>query len=697
MKRFTTILILSVLAFFTQAQMQKDPVSWKFSMKDKGKGIHEFKAVATIEKTWHLYSSQAPDVDMGPLPTEFNIDSSETKFRIISSVSESPKPVKEFDPNFGMDVRYHSNKATFTFQIEAISTEDFTFEGYVYYMVCDDEKCLPPKSVDFDFKIPAVAKTKSTTEPVGEKPDIDYTEIDSALVEEDIPETITDEVESIETEDSAVIDEKTGKKDKEETSLLALFIFSFLGGFAALLTPCVFPMLPLTVSFFTKRSPTRAKGISNAIIYGLSIIILYVSVGYSFTAIFGVDAMNRFATDPWVNLVFFALLVVFAISFFGAFEIALPQSWANKADKASERGGLIGIFFMAFTLALVSFSCTGPIIGTLLFEAFSGGVIGPVVGMFGFSLALAIPFALFAAFPGWMNSLPKSGGWLNSVKVVLGFLELALAMKFLSVADLVWQMGILKREYFLIIWITIGIMLVIYLLGIFRLPHDSKIERLSVSRLFIVMIFMGFTVYLIPGLGGAPLGAISGITPPMWYTDLPKTKISGISDGSGALEEIPDGADPDHCPLNLNCFHDYEKGLAYAKKVNKPILLDFTGWGCVNCRKMEENVWIDSRIEKVLRNDVVVISLYVDERTKIPKEEQYYSEILGHKVRNIGNKWAEFQAKHFQNPSQPYYVFVNHDNLEPLIEPEAYNSNVNAYYNWLNRGVKAFEKQKKSP
>ena len=685
MKRYIHFILLCLFSLSVYGQIH-DPVSWKFKTKPVSEELVEIIATATIEKGWHLYSTQVPSEDAGPIPTTFYTDSSGVNFDYVGKIVESPKPAEEFDPNFGVMVRHHSNKAEFKWRIKVKTKEAFVFDGYVYYMVCDDEMCLPPKDVDFALNIPGNPKAVETTT---EKPAIDYTEVDSSLIRNDEPVDEEDQGQEEEVQKEEIVPVSKDKKDRGETSLLALFIFSFLGGFAALLTPCVFPMLPLTVSFFTKRSQTRAAGIKNALIYGLSIIILYVSVGYSITAIFGVDAMNAFATNPWVNFAFFALLVIFAISFFGAFEITLPSSWANKADKASERGGLIGIFFMAFTLALVSFSCTGPIIGTLLFEAFGGGVIGPVIGMLGFSLALAIPFALFAAFPGWMNSLPKSGGWLNSVKVVLGFLELALAMKFLSMSDLVWQLGILKREYFLIIWITIGIMLVLYLLGVYRLPHDTKTEKIGVARLFFVMIFLGFTVYLIPGLGGAPLGAISGISPPMWYTDLPKTTGGGASYVSE--EGIPDGADPDHCPLNLNCFHDYEKGLAYAKKVNKPILLDFTGWGCVNCRKMEENVWSDSRIEKILREDVVVISLYVDERTKLPVEEQYYSDILGHKVRNIGNKWAEFQAKHYQTNSQPYYVFVNHDNLKPLIEPEAYNSNISQYYEWLKRGVEAFK------
>jgi thiol:disulfide interchange protein DsbD len=398
-----------------------------------------------------------------------------------------------------------------------------------------------------------------------------------------------------------------------------------------------------------------------------------------------------------VNIVFFLLLVVFAISFFGAFEITLPSSWINKTDRASERGGLLGIFFMAFTLALVSFSCTGPIIGTLLFEAFSGGIKGPLVGMFGFSLALALPFALFAAFPGWLNTLPRSGGWLNSVKVVLGFVELAFALKFLSTADMVWQAGLLKREWFLVSWIAIFGMLTLYLIGAYRLPHDSKSDHIGVPRLFFTLFAFMFTIYLIPGLWGAPLKLISGFPPPPFYSEAPEGFGGKAIVTSGDVSEdgnVPKGADPAHCPFSLNCFHDYEAGLAYAKQVNKPILLDFTGWGCVNCRKMEEQVWSDPRVLEILRNEVVLISLYVDERQKLPEDQQYISDVTNKKVRTVGNLWSDFQARHYNTNSQPYYLILGHDSHEPLHEAAAYDPDIEFYISWLKKGIKLFEEQK---
>ncbi|MEK7225444.1 MAG: cytochrome c biogenesis protein CcdA, partial [Bacteroidota bacterium] len=464
-----------------------------------------------------------------------------------------------------------------------------------------------------------------------------------------------------------------------------------------LLTPCVFPMIPLTVSFFTKQSENKAKGISNAIIYGVSIIFIYVILGYGITAIFGADAMNALSTNVWFNIAFFLLLMVFAISFLGAFEITLPSSWINATDKVSDKGGIIGIFFMAFTLSLVSFSCTGPIIGTLLVEAaVNGGVIGPITGMFGFSLALALPFGLFAAFPGWMNSMPKSGGWLNSVKVTLGFLELALALKFLSNADLVVQAGLLKRELFLAIWIAIFGALTLYLFGLFRLSNDSEVKSLSVTRTFFALLSFVFTIYLIPGLWGAPLHIISGFPPPMFYSEAPNG-VGGstpvIVSGNGNNREV--AGDPDHCPHNLNCFHNYEEGLSYAKKMNKPVMLDFTGWACVNCRKMEEQVWSDPRVLQRLRENVVLISLYVDEKTLLPEAEQIEVKVgkKMKKLKTIGNKWSYLQTSRYETNAQPYYVLIDL-NEQKLSKASKYDPDIEKFIQWLDEGKAEFERRK---
>ena len=482
----------------------------------------------------------------------------------------------------------------------------------------------------------------------------------------------------------------TNENDNSSTkkSLFVIFILSFLSGFAALLTPCVFPMIPMTVSFFTKQSKDKSSGIKNAILYGLSIIIIYVLLGTIITAIFGASFLNSLSTNIYFNLLFFILLVVFAISFLGAFEITLPNAWVNKADSASSKGGFLGIFFMALTLALVSFSCTGPIVGTLLVESATIGGIGPFIGMFGFSLALALPFGLFAAFPGWLNSLPKSGGWLNTVKVFLGFLELALAFKFLSNADLVIQGHFLERELFLAIWIGIFSVLALYLFGFIRLPKDSEIKYLSVSRSLIAITVLVFVIYLIPGLWGAPLKLISGFPPPMSYSESP----SGLSNSSKIVEDIENT----HIgPQGLPVFHDLSAGLAYAKSINKPAFLDFTGHACINCRKMEEKVWGEDGVINILRDSLVIISLYVDDKRPLPEEEHAEVEIAPGKiikVTTIGDKWSAYQAKKYKSLSQPYYIMLdkNGNDLPNKSADYLNHGNKKDFLNWLRNGLKQY-------
>jgi thiol:disulfide interchange protein len=453
-------------------------------------------------------------------------------------------------------------------------------------------------------------------------------------------------------------------------------------------------MIPMTVSFFTKQSKTKAAGIKNAIIYGISIIVIYVLLGTAVTAVFGADALNALATNVWFNIIFFLLLVVFAVSFLGAFEIMLPNSWANKVDSKADRGGLIGIFFMALALAIVSFSCTGPIVGTLLVQAASKGGLAPIIGMLGFSLAIALPFALFAAFPGWLNSLPKSGGWLNTVKVVLGFLELALAFKFLSQADLVLQTHILEREVFLAIWIAIFGTLALYLFGKIQLPHDSPLTHISVGRLSLGLIVLSFTIYMIPGLWGAPLNLISAFPPPQNYSESPYgvgfLKLNEIGSSTNSIHgDLPEGA---HllAPHDILAFNDYDEGLAYAKAVGKPVMIDFTGWACVNCRKMEQNVWPEPQILDILKNKVVLISLYVDDKRKLDIQDVVESKLKpGKQLKYIGQKWSELQAVKYKANSQPFYVLMNHDE-ENLIDPIAYTPDVDEYYRWLTEGISNF-------
>lgn len=669
-----------------------DPVQWSFEVRQKpGNNQAELILKAEIEEGWHLYS-QFLEED-GPIPTSFVFNENKA-YRKLGKTEETTKPTLEYDPNFEMDLLYFSHQAVFTQRVEILQEGNHTITGELEFMVCDETQCLPPKYVEFSFQVKGFAKEEepANTPSYGSEEETVFASDTSSVTTKagDSAEASTDSVEQAQMKQDRQLPSASSSSDGGG-SMWSIFALGFGGGLIALLMPCIFPMIPLTVSFFTKQSKTKAEGIRKAIIYGVSIVVIYVALGMMVTLVTGdSSALNTLSTNPYFNIAFFVLFVVFAMSFFGAFEITLPSSWVNKADEASNKGGLAGIFFMAFTLSLVSFSCTGPIIGSLLVDAASKGeFFGPAVGMLGFSLALAIPFALFAAFPGWMNSLPKSGGWLNTVKVSLGFIELAFAFKFLSTADMTWQAGWLKRELFLALWIGIFLLLTIYLLGGFRMPHDSKTEKISVTRLMFAIVFGSFTVYMIPGLWGAPLHLISGFPPPQFYSEMPQ----GLSSGGGgaSVESIPEGADPEHCPHALNCFHDFEQGLAYAKEVNKPVMLDFTGWGCVNCRKMEEQVWSDPRVLRRLRENVVLISLYVDERIKLPEEEQYYSEVLKSKVKTIGNKWSEFQAMHYQTNSQPYYVIIGHYSLEPLLPPTAYDPDIQLFINWLDEGVERFE------
>lgn len=647
-----------------------DPVKWSTSAEKISDSEYDLIVKATIEANWHLYSQNVPE--NGPIPTSFSFKKSQD-FELIGRPSEE-KGHTVHDPVFDMKIKYFENKATFKQRIKVLSKNSLKITGVVEFMVCDDSSCLPPTEIDLAFLI---AGNKENAAPVNT----------------DENKKVSGVIEGKDKEVVAAIAAKNSNKTSNK-SLLTIFIIAFFSGFAALLTPCVFPMIPMTVSFFTKQSKSRAAGIKNAIIYGVSIVIIYVLLGLLVSAVFGADALNALSTNVWFNVIFFLLLVIFAISFLGAFEIVLPSSWGTKVDAQADRGGIIGIFFMALALAIVSFSCTGPIVGTLLVEAAAGGnQIGPIVGMLGFSLALAIPFALFAAFPGWLNSLPKSGGWLNTVKVVLGFLELALAFKFLSNADLVLQLHWLEREVFLSIWITIFLALAFYLFGKIQLPHDSPLTHISVGRLSLGMLSLAFSIYMIPGLWGAPLNLISAFPPAQHYSESPYgvgfSKLGGGM-SSGENLEIPDGA---HllAPHNILAFNDYDRGLAYAKTVNKPVMIDFTGYACVNCRKMEQQVWAQEKVLQVLKNEVVLISLYVDDKRPLPNGEEIESKLRpGKKLKYIGQKWSEFQIIRYGANAQPFYVLMDH-NEENLTEPVAYTPDVEEYYNWLKKGIANFK------
>lgn len=652
------------------AQMY-NPVKWKTTVEKISEVEYLLKAQAEIQSGWHLYGQYIEEG--GPVKTTFSFKNPSKGFQLIGKTTEE-KGHEVQDKIFDMKIKYFEGKTLFTQKIKFSSQQTTNIEAEVEFMVCDDSNCLPPSTEELTFKIPT-AKIEVATQVIDSKKE-DVIQVKDTVVAQ--TEVVAEPIATI-------------KADKKATSrgLWSIFIISFLSGFAALLTPCVFPMIPMTVSFFTKQSKTKAAGIRNALIYGFSIIIIYVLLGSIVTAVFGADSLNALSTNVWFNIIFFILLVVFACSFLGAFEIMLPNSLANKVDSQADRGGLIGIFFMAMALAIVSFSCTGPIVGTLLVEAASKGGVAPIVGMLGFSSAIALPFALFAAFPGWLNSLPKSGGWLNTVKVVLGFLELALAFKFLSNADLVLQSHLLEREVFLTIWIAIFGVLALYLFGKITLPHDSPLNHISVGRLSLGILVLSFTIYLIPGLWGAPLKIISGFPPPMHYSESPNG-IGGSGSSEIASKEIlPEGAE--FGPHNIVTFHDYDKGMEFAKKSGKPVLLDFTGYACVNCRKMEELVWSDSKVLDVLNHDLVLISLYVDDKKELPESEQYFSETTGKKIKTIGNKWSDLQIKRYKANAQPFYVIVD-ENSANLTEPSAYNPDIEDYYNWLNTGIKNFKK-----
>ena len=600
------------------------PVNWDYQLEQVEGNEFKLTIKASIDKGWKIYGQELEGD--GPVATNLNFKTEDQPLELKGDVEPRKTPTTKYDSVFGMKLTYFKKSAKFTQTIKLVDKIE-SFEVGARFMACDDSRCLPPK-------------TKNLTVELTEEQLTGVKQLESA-------------------------------GGGEQRTMWGIFIAGFAGGFVALLTPCVFPMIPLTVSFFTKSSTTKSKGIFNAITYGLSIIIIYVGLGFLVTKLFGPSALNEMASNIWFNLAFFLVFLTFAISLFGAFELTLPSSWANKADKMSDKGGLIGIFFMAFTLAVVSFSCTGPIIGPLLVQsAVMGGNIGPVMGMGGFSLALALPFTLFAVFPGWLNTLPKSGGWMNTVKVTLGFLELGLALKFLSNVDMAYSWGILPREIFLGIWMLIALALALYLFGVYKFPHDSPGKKLSVPRAVFGLFFLAFAGYTASGIAGNTLHYLSGFPPPSFYS---------------VWEDK-------ECPQNFDCFHDYDKALAHAKQVDKPLMIDFTGWSCVNCRKMEENVWIKPDIKKLIDKQYILVSLYVDEKEELPEEEHYVSEFSGEKVTTVGKKWSDFQATRFGANSQPYYVLLDTEG-DKLMEPQGYTPDPKEYKQFLQQGLKAFKQE----
>lgn len=671
-------ILFLLFAFFGFIQIHAqmlDPVKWTTRIEKNSATEFSLVFEGVIDDEWHVYSQFTPDG--GPLPMEVVFKNAKGNFELIGKASESATK-RVYSDIFEVDEVFFVKKATIRQKVKITNPNITSIDVVLDYQVCK-ESCIN-QSKKFSFAIPKIVASavSETAIPATTIPQ------DTATIVKNTAVAAAEETKSVtKTEIGA---ETATPTTEDQKGLWSIFIIAFLSGFAALLTPCVFPLIPMTVSFFTKQSKNKREGKKNAIIYGISIIVIYVLLGFIVSWIFGADALNSLATNVWFNLIFFILLVIFAASFLGAFEIMLPNSWANKVDKQADRGGIIGILFMALALAIVSFSCTGPIVGTLLFEAASKGVIGPIVGMFGFSLALALPFMLFAMFPGWLNSLPKSGGWLNTVKVFLGFLELALAFKFLSNADLVLQLHLLEREVFLAIWIAIFGALALYLLGKITLPHDSPLAFISVGRLFLGLLVLSFTVYMIPGLWGAPLKLISAFPPPNEYSESPRG--FGHSGGNSSTVALPDGAK--FGPHDIIAFDDYEKGLAYAKLVNKPIMLDFTGHACVNCRKMERNVWSDDKVLRILKNDIVLISLYVDDKRDLPENEKFVSKSTGETIETVGDKWTDFMISKYKTNTQPLYVLTDLEgnNLNTTVS----YTDVGEYLDWLQTGISKFKK-----
>ena len=661
-KRLLFYWLLSVLLALPALAQIQEPIKFKTEWKQNSDSEAEIIFNATIDKGWHVYSTELEEG--GPISASFNIDQIQGA-ETIGKLTPVGNEINEMDPIFGMKVRYFKDKATFIQKIK-ITDKNYSIKGYLEYGACNDENCLPPTSVDFSFNgtstSPATASEskEDITNNAGGSSEISMTPLKIASSEKtDYWKPVINELNSF--------GEHAGE---ESMSWIYIFLTGLAGGLLALFTPCVWPIIPMTVSFFLKRTKDKKKGIRDAWTYGASIVVIYLTLGLAITLIFGASALNALSTNAVFNILFCLMLLVFAASFFGAFEITLPSKWSNAVDsKAEQTTGLLSIFLMAFTLSLVSFSCTGPIIGFLLVEvSTTGSVIAPAIGMLGFAIALALPFTLFALFPSWLKSMPKSGGWMNVIKVTLGFLELAFALKFLSVADLAYGWRILDRETFLALWIVIFGLLGMYLLGKIKFPHDDDDQKVSVPRFFMALISLSFAIYMIPGLWGAPLKAVSAFAPPMQTQDFNLYK-----------NEV-------HAK-----FTDYEAGMEYARMNNKPVMLDFTGYGCVNCRKMELAVWTDQNVSKLLTEDYVLITLYVDDKTKLAEPITVTENGKERTLRTVGDKWSYLQRSKFGANAQPFYVLVDNEGM-PLNKSYSYDEDINLYIDFLETGLKNYKK-----
>lgn len=665
MKKILLSLIVSFLAFAAYAQIQ-EPVKFKTELKNVSATEVEIVFTASIEQGWHVYSTDLGDG--GPISATFNTDKL-TGAQLDGKLRPVGKEIASFDKLFEMDVRYFEHTAQFVQKLK-LTGGDYQVTGYLEYGACNDENCLPPTQVEFSFSGKAEGTSASVlAETPAEK--VDTAAAPAVIGSADGPTSVV-----VSDNDlwSPVIDELNALGEttsQEDMSWLYIFITGFVGGLLALFTPCVWPIIPMTVSFFLKRSKDKKKGIRDAWTYGASIVVIYVTLGLAITAIFGANALNALSTNAIFNIFFCLMLVVFAASFFGAFEITLPSKWSNAVDsKAEATTGLLSIFLMAFTLSLVSFSCTGPIIGFLLVQvSTTGNVIAPAVGMLGFAIALALPFTLFALFPSWLKSMPKSGGWMNVIKVTLGFLELAFALKFLSVADLAYGWRILDRETFLALWIVLFALLGFYLLGKIKFPHDDDNTKVSVPRFFLALASLAFAVYMVPGLWGAPLKAVSAFAPPMQTQDFNLYN-----------NEV-------HAK-----FDDYDAGMKYAREHGKPVMLDFTGYGCVNCRKMELAVWTDMKVADLINNDYVLITLYVDNKTRLPEPVKVMENGTERTLRTVGDKWSYLQRVKFGANAQPFYVLIDNEG-KPLNKSYSYDEDIDKYVDFLQTGLDNYKKK----
>jgi thiol:disulfide interchange protein len=684
---------LFVFSFsFLNAQIL-NPVKWSFSSKKTGDNEAEIIFTAKIDKGWHLYSQDIPP--NGPVPTEFTFEKN-NNFERVGKISE-PKPIVENDPNFNMVLKFFATKAVFIQKIKLLTNKPFVIKGTVNFMCCNDVSCLPPNDVTFKINM------EGATGAIGPVVKKDTVAMDSSVIKK------KDSMAKVAADTSKNGSITSSTDDFSKMGLWGLFVFAFFTGLAAIITPCVFPMIPMTVSFFMNEGESRAKGIFKALVFGLSIILIYTVIGTIVAVTLGINFANFLSTHWFPNVLFFLIFLIFAASFFGMFDITMPGWLVNKADKQADRGGILGSFFMAFTLVLVSFSCTGPLVAAILFKLASGQVIEPIIGMLGFSIAFALPFTLFAFFPSWLNHLPKSGGWLNAVKVVLGFIELAFGLKFLSTADQTYHWHILDREVYLALWIVIFALMGLYLIGKIKFVHDSELKHIGVGQLMLAIITFSFVIYMIPGMFGAPLKLLSGYIPPQHTLDFDINKI--VRENGGSTVAINDKNDlctkPKYSelfnlPHGLNGYFDFDQGDSCAQKQNKPIFIDFTGLGCTNCRKMEENVWIDPRVLKILKNDYVIVSLFVDDKTELKPAEWVTSKYDGEVKKTIGKKFADFQIYFFNFNAQPYYALIdpfvplkNKNDMDKakLTKPSAYDPDPDNYLNFLQTGLNEFKKR----